>query len=243
VLGASGISIFALRQIALHQPLSPASPLQSIVQRAEVGNGDFPFFWCMFNLFSRMLLLIILSGSSHTVSCHVHPSLQGLQHRKTQAQSMIAAGNWLRGTQIQLKAAPTEGDGWVSSGGIMPWDGFESNSTSQQMICLSSSLLYFPPPKCNLVGFHPFFFPLNQCIIQFVPSSLRCPKVRLLSELFPFCFLRSIWLKWVSKLWPLSRPRGPSQSSSSCKSIFPPAQCIKTLSPAGAVLGQSTPLY
>lgn len=70
------------------------------------------------------------------------------------------------------------------------------------MICLSSSLLYFPLTRWDSIYSHPILFPLSQCIMHFVPSSLRCPKVRFVRELFPFCFLKAIWLKQVSKPCP-----------------------------------------
>lgn len=95
---------------------------------------------------------------------------------------------------------------------LEPWGGFESNTTSQQMIFLSSSFLYFPLPRWDSIYSHPIFFPLSECIIHFVSSSLRCPKVRFVRELFPFCFLKAIWLKQVSKPCPCPGSGEPART-------------------------------
>lgn len=95
---------------------------------------------------------------------------------------------------------------------LEPWGGFESNTNSQQMICLSSSLLYFPLPRWDSICSHPVFFPLSQYIIHFVPSSLRCPKVKFVRQVFPFCFLKAISLKQVSKPCPCLGSGDPART-------------------------------
>lgn len=143
-----------------------------------------------------MLLLIILFGSPR---CSEFLWLSFLAEPLSQINPSVEYDHSRELAKKILMLLPLE----MSYGShLEPWGGFESNTSSQEMICLPSSLLYFPLPGWDSIYSHPIFFPLSQYIIHFVPSSLRCPKVKFVRELFPFCFLKAIWLKQVSKLCP-----------------------------------------